>query len=98
MGPFVGADEGGDMTEQLIIPFRRGVDKIVDSLENADFAKEIYLSHGERGFHGAAARGAGEPVSKFERVIAAGQQSAVADFGMTRFIPSDAGEVILGFE
>src|SRR5262245_9725953 len=55
MSPFVRPNEIGDVKQESVLTFASGVDEMIDGLQDADFAEEIDLSHGERRFHRTAA-------------------------------------------
>ena len=70
VGAFVRSNEVGHVGQHRVVFVACPVDEAVDRLEHADFAEQVDLGHGVRGFHGAAAGGAGQAVGKFVRVVA----------------------------
>src|ERR1051325_9511900 len=98
MRAFVGANEIGDVEKQRVLTLGSGLDEAIDRFEDADFAEEIDFGHGEGGVHWAAASRTGEAIPKFEGIVAGGLKRAMADFGVARFVPGNARQVVFGLE
>src|SRR5262245_43380212 len=86
------------MMQQSVVTFGGSVDEVVDSFQDADLAEEIDFGHGKRWLHRSPAGGPGEPISKLERIVTAGKQSAMSDFSVPRLVPRNPREIVFGIE